>query len=95
MNIKPRHTKIVETLKLDDKTIVREDYMKYPKSESNVYAIDNKGNIIWFAELPSVDDCYANKMRIENKLLKICSWNCFMVSLDLKNGKIIEKKFVK
>ncbi len=95
IEIESIHTDIVQKIYWENKIIIREDYYKYPKSQSNIYALDYKGNVLWFAELPMNNDCYANSMSIENRKLKTCSWNGFSVLLDLNNGKIIKKEFIK
>ena len=62
MKLKALHTEIVESLQVEGIHIVRENYMKYPEGESNIYAKDQEGQIIWFAELPNEKDCYSNDM---------------------------------
>jgi hypothetical protein len=95
MNFKPRYTEIIQKIELDNMTIIRENYYGYPNSESNLYAKDNNGIVIWFAELPMINDCYSNEMRLVNDSITTGTWNGFTIILNAVNGKIIEQRFTK
>ncbi len=92
----PRHTKIVETIDTSFGTLVREDYYRYPREESNLYMLDAQGNALWFAERAMDDDAYANSIRkAGDSSVKCASWNGFDCEINLNNGKIIHAAFTK
>ncbi|USD25795.1 hypothetical protein [Flagellimonas marinaquae] len=96
MELQAIHTEIVESLQVKGIHIVRENYIDYPEGESNIYAKDQEGQLIWFAELPNEKDCYSNDMIIrKDGLIQSSTWNGFTVLVDIANGKIIESKFTK
>ncbi|WP_375587428.1 hypothetical protein [Flagellimonas aurea] len=96
MRLQALHTEIVESFLVEGIHIVRENYMDYPEGESNIYAKDQEGQIIWFAELPDEKDCYSNDMIVrKDGLIQSSTWYGFTVLVDIANGKIIESKFTK
>ena len=95
MEFKPLHTEITEKFNFEEITIIREEYFNYPNGKSNIYAKNVKGKIIWFAELPMIEDCYSNPMKIMGGYLRVSSWKGFDVQIDLENGKILENNFTK
>ena len=96
MKLIPRHTKIVETIETPFGTVVRENYYKYPESESNLYMIGPKNIILWFAERPMIDDAYANSIRqTKNETIKCSSWKGFDCEIDLRTGKLLNSVFTK
>ena len=78
MNISQLHTKIDDKKRINDITIIRESPDSYPKGKSNIYAVNDFGYIIWFAELPITGDTYINSIQW-NKDININSnnWNSF------------------
>lgn len=91
-----RHTKIVETLATPVGTLVREDYYKYPRYESNLYMIGEGGSVVWFAERAMPDDAYANPIRgTSSHTVKCASWEGFDCEIDLRTGKLINAEFTK
>jgi hypothetical protein len=96
MDIRARHTKIVEKIDTQFGTLVREDYYGYPRSESNLYMVDAQGKPIWFAERVANDDSYANPIRqLGECRIKCASWNGFDCEIDIKSGKLIDSAFTK
>ena len=94
-NIIAKYTSIKEAIEINQGILIREDYYKFPKGISNIYFIDEGGNIKWEAELPSVDDAYSNPIRLEKDSFWAGSWNGFDCKVSLSTGEIIEKKFTK
>ncbi len=96
MAIRPRHTKVIESLDTPFGTLVREDYCGYPKSESNLYMIDASGNPVWFAERPMDHDAFANPLHGLGPISVKCgSWKGFDCEIDLRHGKLIHAEFTK
>lgn len=96
MDIKARHTKVVETIKTQYGVLVREDYYGYPQSESNLYMVDSQGALLWFSERAVDGDSYANPVRMSSDhSAKCASWNGFDCEIDLKNGKLLHAAFTK
>ena len=94
--MKPRHTEIVETVQTPIGLLVREDYYRYPASESNLYMLGADGTVMWFAERASSDDAYANSIRMTNNgTIKCASWNCFDCEIDLQTGELLNAQFTK
>ncbi|WP_299683595.1 hypothetical protein [uncultured Dokdonia sp.] len=106
------HTEIVDRKILDEIEIIQENSDSYPKGKSNIYAKNNEGDIIWYAELPITGDIYLNSIQwdkginkngktwndvltLSNNSFVVSSWNCYIVSIDYKYGKIISKEFTK
>ena len=106
------HTEIVDKKTVDDIEIIRENPDNYPKGKSNIYAKNNEGRIVWYAELPLTGDIYPNPIQwdkginqngknwddflsVSNNSFVVSSWNCYTVSIEYKNGKIIHKEFTK
>lgn len=88
------HTEIVQTLQFERFQIIRESSFQYPEGESNIYAKNEEGKIIWFAELPGKGDCYPNEMYLlRDGKVQTATWNGFTVLLNVSNGQIIESKF--
>lgn len=96
MKLQALHTEIVESFQVEGIHIIRENYIDYPEGESNIYAKDKDGHIIWFAELPNEKDCYSNDIIVrKDGLIQSSTWNGFTVLVDVANGKIIESKSTK
>jgi len=96
MNLRPRHTAIIETIDTSFGTVVREDYYQHPKNESNLYLVNPSGEIVWFAERAMDDDAYANPIRVVgNDRIKCASWNGFDCEIILRDGKLGNAPFTK
>ena len=96
MELKPRHTKIIETHDTKFGILVREDYYQYPEEESNLYLIDGHGKVKWYAEVPVDKDAYPNPIRfLDEDHIQVASWNCYSCKISLIDGKIITRHFTK
>lgn len=82
----------------DDEQIPRNSSFR----NRNVVCFDKDNNPIWQAEeLDNIGDqgndsvcTYVGIMYLENKLI-LFNWCCWRVVVDIKTGKILEKKYVK
>ena len=93
--LKALHTNFVESIEVNNGLLVREDYYKFPASQSNIYFVFNN-EIQWFAEKPNPNDAFANPIRISNQNTFQCAtWSGFECTLDLANGKPLEADFTK
>lgn len=96
MAVHPRYTTVVQLLDTPFGTLVREDYYRYPESESNLYLIDGNSTPIWFAERPMDDDAYANPVVSVNPTRVRCGTRKgFDCEIDLRSGKLIRAEFTK
>ena len=103
MNFSPLHTKIIEKKRINEVTIIRESPDNYPKNKSNIYAVNDVGDIVWFAELPIIGDIYTNPIQWNKDMtinanlnsFVVSSWKGITVSIDYKTGEIKSKKFTK
>jgi hypothetical protein len=64
------HTKIVDRKTVGVIEIIRENYYNYPKGRSNIYARNNKGRIVWYADLPLTEDIYSNPIQWDKGINK-------------------------
>ena len=96
MEIKPLHTKIEKQENTDIGIAVLESYYEYPKGKSNLYVINNEGEIIWFGKLPTERDTFVEfKYDLVRNVIVAWTWEGIMCDIDLVSGKTIKEKFVK
>jgi len=106
--LKPRHTSIVQFERvyifipsISDKNIcryiVREDYYKYPKGQSNLYVLSESLEEVYDVELPFENDIYANSFKhtTERGDLECCTWDGWICKITLFDGKIVSKVHTK
>lgn len=86
VDYQPRQTKIVEAHDTATLCIVREYYVGF--SGSNVYALDEKLNILWEAELPHQSDVFANALMPSDGGFVTSTWNGIKCLIDAQTGKI-------
>lgn len=80
MTIEGIYTAIVQRKFIGGFEIIRENSNNYPKGKSNIYAKNNKGNIVWYAELPLTGDIYPNPIQWNKSLnAKAKDWDHFYV----------------
>ena len=92
MDIQPLHTKVDKTIQTSYGTIVLEDPVLYPRSESNLYCVGQDGKIVWHAERPDLNTHYS-KLRFGDDGLSLSTYTLsgHACELDLKTGKILSK----
>lgn len=92
MDIQPLHTKISKSIQSSYGTIVLEDPMGYPRSESNLYCAAQDGKIVWFAEKPDPYTLYSRvRFNEDGMTLSTYTINGHACDLDLGTGKILSK----
>ncbi len=52
------YTKIEKTIQISDGSIVLESPIGFPRNESNLYLVEQNGNIIWKAEKPDMNSFF-------------------------------------
>ena len=70
----PIGTRIVQMLPMGRNVVIREDYYRFPHGHSNVYCLDSELRPVWFAEILTPRDLYANQVTETNSCLVCCSW---------------------
>lgn len=60
----------------------------------NVLCITQDGDLVWKADLPQTPDAFV-EIGMEAGAFYATSWSGFRVSLDLTNGRILSREFVK
>jgi hypothetical protein len=96
MDIKARHTRVLEVVETQYGVLVREDYYGYPEAESNLYMVDVHGTLLWFAERAMYGDSYANPVRVSSShSVRCASWKGYECEIDLENGRLIHAVFTK
>ena len=88
--IEPLHTQIQKTIQTMVGTIVLEYPNDYPRDETNLYCVGQKGDIIWQAEKPERAGLYNRVMLNENgdslSAYTITGQAC---EIELVTGKLI------
>ena len=96
MNLIARHTKIVQLVPTSYGALVREDYLGYPETESNIYMVGPDGNVQWYAERAMDKDAFSNPIHdLGSATFKCASWNGFDCEIDLRTGKLIHAAFTR
>jgi uncharacterized RDD family membrane protein YckC len=86
----PRQTEIAEVVDTAHGTVVREDYQDYPRHESNLYLVDDRGKPVWFAERLTDDDVYVGKIIVvSGNRIQCASREDADCELDLRDGAIV------
>ena len=91
----PVGSRVVQVLELGEAVVVREEYYRFPRGESNVYCLDRQFELRWTAELPDPTDTYANPVTLGDGTLLCASWNGYSCTLDERTGRLLEKTFTK
>jgi hypothetical protein len=91
-NFEVRHTKIQKVIAVKDGSVILEDHIRYPLSESNLYFVSEDGEKIWDAERPAPDAHYIRvKLDEDGKHLSAYTTGRHACDIDLKTGKLISQ----
>ena len=91
MDIQPLYTKIDKSLQSTYGTIILEDSMGYPRSESNLYCVSQDGKILWQAEKPDPYTLYSRvRFNEDGWTLSTYTINGHACDLDPQTGKILD-----
>ena len=95
MDVQPLHTKIDKTLHSSYGTIVLEHHSGFPSKESNLYCVDDEGQIVWRAEKPDPYTLYSRMMFNDDGLtLGTYTINSHACDLDPQTGKILSNSSI-
>jgi hypothetical protein len=60
----------------------------------NLLCVERNGDVVWKAKLPEQPDSFV-EFELTPNGLRAWTWSCWMLTLDLATGKILERQFVK
>ena len=84
------YTKIEKTIQISDGSIVLESPIGFPRNESNLYLVEQNGNIIWKAEKPDMNSFFSRvKLNEDGNTFSAYTTRGHACELDLKTGKLI------
>ena len=90
MDIEPLHTKIDKMIQLSSGVIVLENPSGFPYKESNLYLVEQNGNILWKAEKPDPSTFFSRvKLNEDGLTFSAYTVGGHACELDLKTGKLI------
>ena len=89
--------RILDARRIDDRVLVIFDYMEFPNGRpaQNLVAYDLEQKEVWKPENPEngVADAYVNF--ISEEPLKVWNFACYVCTIDVKTGRLLEKQFTK
>ena len=56
--------------------------------------LDSEGCILWRATPPTTQDCFVHAT-CDGRTLTANTWSCYLVSVDLQNGRVTVLAFTK
>ena len=91
------NTTIDQIIIYNKRLLVKSEYYKFQRDRipSNIVCLDFELNTIWYAELPTSNDIYANSIIINNGNIESGTWESWNCKLDINTGKINSKTFTK
>ncbi|HMU94333.1 MAG TPA: hypothetical protein PKE35_01875 [Anaerolineales bacterium] len=90
MEVNALHTKIDKTIQVNSGLIVLEVPNGFPRSESNLYLVGLRGDILWKAEKPDANTLYSKvKLNEDGETFSAYTLNGHACDLELKTGKLI------
>ena len=92
IEIKPLHTQIQKTIQTMVGTIVLEDPIGFPRDETNLYCLEQNGEMRWQAEKPEPAGLYNRVMlNTDGNTLSAYTVTGQACELDLINGTLISQ----
>jgi hypothetical protein len=90
MDVEPLYTKIEKTIQVNAGVIVLENPNGFPHNESNLYLVEQNGNIIWKAEKPDKNTFFSRvKLNEDGLTFSAYTTRGHACELNLKDGKLI------
>lgn len=90
MDVKARYTQIEKTIQINLGTIVLENPSGFPRSETNLYLVNQDGEIIWKAEKPETSTNFSRvKLNEDGDTFSAYTLGGHACELDLRSGKLI------
>jgi hypothetical protein len=88
--------RVSKVLPCEDDYIVLLDY--YGASQARLWAnlrrLRSDGGVVWAASTPSPSDMFTDVEWYDGRLTA-WTWECFMITVDPKTGRLLEKVFTK
>ena len=90
MAVEALYTRIEKTIQVNAGVIVLENSAGFPINESNLYLVEQNGNIIWKAERPDKNSFFSRvKLNEDGLTFSAYTTRGHACELDLKTGKLI------
>jgi hypothetical protein len=96
MEIEALYTNIEKMIQINAGVIVLENPIRFPYSESNLYLVGMKGEIIWKAEKPEGNTLFSRvKLNEDGETFSAYTLNGHACDLELRTGKLISQTSIK
>ena len=88
----PRHTKITKVISVPAGKAILEDYTRYPADVSNLYFLNESGELVWYAERPAPETHYIRvKLSQDGRTLSGYTTDSTACEIDIKSGKLLSQ----
>lgn len=90
MNVEALHTHIEKTIQINAGVIVLENPVGFPFNDTNLYLINQKGEIVWKAEKPVPGTSFSRvKLNEDGDTFSAYTLGGHACELELRSGKLI------
>ena len=90
MDVVARYTRIEKTIQINAGVIVLENPIGFPFNGTNLYLIDQKGEIVWMAEKPVPGTSFSRvKLNEDGDTFSAYTLSAHACELELRTGKLI------
>jgi hypothetical protein len=90
MDVEALYTQIEKTIQINAGTIVLENPIGFPRSETNLYLVDRNREIIWRAEKPEQDTAFSRvKLNDDGDTFSAYTLGGLACEFELRSGKLI------
>ena len=90
MEVTASYTTIEKIIQVNAGQIVLEAPAGFPRSESNLYLVGTRGDILWKAERPDANTLFSKvKLNEDGETISAYTLNGHACDLELKTGKLI------
>ncbi len=91
MDSSPFFTMVEKTIQVSNGVVVLENHNGFPFSESNLYLLGARGEIVWKAEKPEARALFSKIKLNEDRTLSTFTTHGYLSEIDLNTGKIISQ----
>jgi hypothetical protein len=92
IEIEPLYTQIQKTIQTIVGTIVLEDPSGFPRNESNLYCMSQKGEFVWKAEKPEPSGLYNRVMlNMDGNTISAYAITGQACEIELGSGKLLNQ----
>jgi hypothetical protein len=90
IEIEPLHTQIQKTIQTFVGTVVLEDPSGFPLTESNLYCVSQRGDLVWKAEKPEPSGLYNRVMlNMDGHTLSAYAVTGQACEIELESGNLL------